>query len=431
MRTGTGLTRRTTLALGAAAPALLGLAGCGPNTSSSSVEDDGDANSLRFAWWGNNVRNELTAQAIDAYTAANEGVTISAEPGDWSGYWDKLATQAAAKDAPDIIQMDEKYISEYGGRGALLDLAAGGLDTSKFEDSVVATGEYQDMGLLAICAGINTPVLLANPAVFDAAGVDLPDDTTWTWDDLLEITKKISEGTEDGVFGIQQIGLVQAAFQVYVRQLGKDQYNAEGVGFTAEDAGEFFEFMFGLQQEGAAPDASLAVEDSGKSLDQTMFGTGELGLVCAWSNQVVAFDEVLDGTVELLRMPSMTGKATDANLWYKSSQYFSVNANSAKTEAAVAFVDFLVNTTEAGKILLAERGVPGNLDVREAIVGDLTESDVKVVDFIEAIKDELGEAPILTPQGGGGFEDMQKRACEDMLFERTDPTAAGQALFDE
>jgi multiple sugar transport system substrate-binding protein len=428
--------RRQALSLGLVAAGATGLAACGPNASGGGDTDagggkDGRGASMRFAWWGNNVRDKLTREAIDAYQKSQDGVTISGENGDWQGYWDKLATQTAGGDLPDIIQMDEKYLMEYGKRGALLDLAKGGLDTSAFDDEVVKTGEVPDMGLLAICAGINAAVLLANPDVFDAAGVDIPDDSTWTWDDYFEIAEKITENTDDGTFGSQQLGLVQATFQVYMRQLGKDQYSTKGVGFDTDDATEFFEIAKKLQDTKASPGADLSVEEAGQSLDQTMFATGKLGMAVAWSNQVVAFDDALGGKVELLRLPSITGKAADAGLWYKSGQYFSVSAKSTNADAAVAFVDWLVNSKDAGTILLAERGVPGNLDVREAIAGDLGDSDTKAADFIDAIKDEIGDSPAITPQGGGDFEDMLKRAAEDMLFGRTDPAKAGKALFDE
>src|SRR5690625_1917782 len=110
--------------------------------------------------------------------------------------------------------MDEKYISEYGGRGALLDLAEAGLDTSDFAEGAVEVGELADEGLMAINAGLNAAVFLVNPAVFEEAGVELPDDTTWTWDDLIDIATEISENTEDGTYGMTQMATIQALFQV-------------------------------------------------------------------------------------------------------------------------------------------------------------------------------------------------------------------------
>src|SRR4051812_29114121 len=106
--------------------AAAGLAGCAPARSGKS--GGSSSNTLQVAWWGNPTRNKNTAAAIAAYMKAHPGLTVTGQPGEFSTYWDKLATQVAGGSAPDLIQMDVTYISEYGGRGALLDLAAHGAD---------------------------------------------------------------------------------------------------------------------------------------------------------------------------------------------------------------------------------------------------------------------------------------------------------------
>ena len=80
-------------------------------------------------------------------------MTITAQPGEFCSYWDKLATQTAGGTAPDIIQMDMNYISEYGTRGALLDLEQP--DISKFVEGTVDSGKI-DGKLVGINAGINS-----------------------------------------------------------------------------------------------------------------------------------------------------------------------------------------------------------------------------------------------------------------------------------
>ncbi|WP_422115872.1 ABC transporter substrate-binding protein [Brachybacterium sp. UNK5269] len=428
-------TRRSALALGLAVPGLAGLAACGPNASGGSGSgggggEDGSA-ALRLTWWGNPTRDENTEKVIEAFKEVDDATTITLEPGEWSGYWDKLATQAAGGDIPDIIQMDEKYLSEYGGRGTLLDLAEAGLDTSDFAEGSVEVGEVPEHGLVAINAGLNAMTFLINPTLFEQAGVEIPDDTTWTWDDLIDTAVKITESTEDGIWGVSQIGLIQAAFQVWVRQQGQDQYKDGGVGFDAATATSFLEFTQRIADSTAGPDASASVEDANQTLDQTLFATGKLGMTVAWSNQVVAHDAAVQGGVTVLRPPSVTGSAADAQLWYKASMYWSISKSTQNPEAALAVVDFLVNSPEAGKILSVERGVPGNLSVREAVVPDLDEANLMAVDYLEAIEPELGDAPEITPQGGGEFESILKRVVEDMLFGRITPAEGGQRLVDD
>ena len=70
------------------------------------VVNESGATTLALAWWGNPTRNKNTEAMIAAYTAANPNVKIEAQPGEFASYWDKLATQTAGGQAPDIIQMD-------------------------------------------------------------------------------------------------------------------------------------------------------------------------------------------------------------------------------------------------------------------------------------------------------------------------------------
>src|SRR5699024_3663610 len=82
----------------------------GPNAGGGGGEEGSGSTAIRRAWWGNPTRDEMTEQVVEAYAEVDDSVTISTEPGEWNGYWDKLATQTAGGDLPDVIQMDEKYI---------------------------------------------------------------------------------------------------------------------------------------------------------------------------------------------------------------------------------------------------------------------------------------------------------------------------------
>src|SRR4030095_12072100 len=100
----------------AAAATTMGLAGCAPGSSGGGSQGGGQggATNLALAWWGNPTRNKNTQAEIDAFMKANPNLKISGQPGDFTSYWDKLATQTAGGQAPDIIQMDMAYIAEYG-----------------------------------------------------------------------------------------------------------------------------------------------------------------------------------------------------------------------------------------------------------------------------------------------------------------------------
>lgn len=422
-------TRRELLKLSvlAVAASAVPLAGCGSGGGSGSGADG----ALRFTWWGNPARNERTVKVIDAFKAANSGINVNPEPGEWSSYWDKLATQFAGNDAPDLIQMDEKYLSEYGGRGALADLTKLGLDTSKFAEGTVQSGELPEKGLVAINAGINAVIVGLNTDVFDKAGVKVPDDESWTWDDLNKVAADVTKGSPSGTYGISSLASSEPTLRIWLRQRGKDEFGPDGLGFDEADLQSFLEYTKKLQDDKACPPASVAVEDAGKSVDQSMFATGKLGMAVFWSNQVVAYDQATNGKVKLLRLPSTTGKASDVKLWYKASMYWSVNARSKNQENAVKLINFMVNDPAGAKILGAERGIPANTECRQAIEGDLSASEKKIVEFLDKIQGELGDVPTVTPMGGGEFANILLRQTQDVLFDRSSPADAAKKVIEE
>src|SRR5690606_41816913 len=120
-----GLSRRTIAKAGlfgaAAAPLL---AACGG-------DDEGGSGELSMMWWGSDPRHEYTRQIIEAFEAANEGVTIKESVADWSGYWDALNVSVSGGNAPDVMQHEERYLREYAERNPLLALDCIGTDFSK------------------------------------------------------------------------------------------------------------------------------------------------------------------------------------------------------------------------------------------------------------------------------------------------------------
>ncbi len=143
--------------------------------------------------------------------------------------------------------MDMAYIAEYGNRGALLDLEKNGADTSKFIEGTVDSGKINGQ-LVGVNAGINSAVIVANPKIFEKAKMDLPDDKTWTWDQLSEVAAEVASkagipfGVEGNLFGADPM------FGAYLRQNGKELFTEKDVGFEPADAQAWFDLMMKFQK---------------------------------------------------------------------------------------------------------------------------------------------------------------------------------------
>ncbi|MDQ0675884.1 multiple sugar transport system substrate-binding protein [Pseudarthrobacter siccitolerans] len=420
--------RRGKIRLGAVAIAFSLLAtGCGTSGGSGNNEEV----TLRFAWWGNEYLNSQTEKVIDAFEAEHPNIKIESEPGEWASYWDKLATKTAANDAPDVIQMDQKYIAEYGGRGALLDLSKqDGIDTSKLDKEGLASGQYDD-AQYGISTGQNAYVIMANSKVFDAAGVPLPDDTKWTWDDFMATAAKISAAGDGKNYGAAY-GTNEADLIIWLRQHGENLYSEDGkLAFETSTAASFWERLKEQRDSKASPPATVATEDAGAGLEESLFGTNRVGMAWWWTNQLGSLEATTGSRIKMLRAPSVDGSAAQNGMYYKPSMFWSASSRSKHPKEASTFINFLANSPEAGAILMTDRGVPTNSEIVEAIKPTLKPADTMVVSFLKDLGPDIKGAPPVPPVGAGSVQNVVKRYTDEVLYDRLTPQAAADAFKKE
>ncbi len=427
--------RRLTSVAAALAVGALTLTACGQADNVQGSSDDGDSASsdeevsLRFAWWGSDHYHAMYQEVADAFMAEHPDIEIVAEFTDWGGYWDKLATTVAAGDTPDVLMQEQRYLREYAERGVLADMSELDIDTSAMDPGTLATGEVED-GLYAIPTGVNVFSVLANTKVFADAGVELPDDTTWTWDDYKDVADAISaSGT--GLVGRQDLWN-DAAFNVFARQQGESLFTEDGkLGVTKDKLAQYWTNLLALQSSKATPTAEFTSQDMNAPLDQGGMATGKLAMSYAWSNQLNALSKASGQELKLLRLPSVSGKATENGSYYKGSMFWSISSRSKHPKEAAKFVSYLANSTAAGDVLLAERGVPPNTELRAAVGPKLKPADAASLAFIQGIAKELGEPSPPPPVGGGQVEKIIQRYTTEVMFGRQQPAQAAKAFIDE
>jgi multiple sugar transport system substrate-binding protein len=414
----------------AAAATTMGLSACAPGSSGGGSQGgggQGGGTNLALAWWGNPTRNKNTQAMIDAYMKANPDVKISGQPGEFNSYWDKLATQTAGGQAPDIIQMDMLYIAEYGTRGALLDL--GKIDTSKFVEGTVDSGKINGK-LVGVNAGINSALIFASPKVFEKAKMDLPDDKTWTWDQMIETGAEVA--SKAGVpFGVASLAQSDALFGTFVRQRGKELFTENGLGFDVADAQAWFDFLLKGQKAKAFGTPEQTSEEQPKPLDQSAIVVGNAAMQYYNSNQLEAVSAAAGQQLKMLRGPSTTGKATDRKTWYKASMLWSASSKSKNPDAAIAWINWFANSPDAANIDLAERGIPPNTEILAEVKPKLSPAQQAVAKYIEDIKPEVGTTPIAPPPGGGTIQTVLFRHGIDVLFGRKSSAEGAQEFVTE
>ncbi len=138
---------------------------------------------------------------------------------------------------------------------------------SKFVEGTVDSGKINDK-LVGVNAGINSALIFANPKVFEKAKMELPDDKTWTWDQMSEVAAEVA--SKAGVpFGAASVMGSDALFGTFLRQNGKELFTPDGLGFEVADAQAWYDLMVKFQKAKAFGTPEQISEEAAKPLDQS------------------------------------------------------------------------------------------------------------------------------------------------------------------
>ena len=420
-----GISRRQfgqLLGAGAALGAMAGL----PSLASAATR-------LRLIWWGNPDRDRRTNEVVDLYVKENADVAIDPETYAWNDYWPKLATQAAGQNLPDVIQMDYRYIFEYARRGQLADLTpyvGKAIDLSDFDPNQLASGKVDDK-LYGISMGANSMTHVYKPAMLESLGLPAPDATKWTIDDYVAMGKEVKGKLPEGLYFSENMAYREPRLETWVRQRGKALYTADGkLGYDLEDLEEYFAFWFQMQEDGLTPPADLQSQAiaSGK-MEDTMFVTGHAVFDFIHSNQLVAVQKLVPDELNITMIPNQ--KDGKPGQYLKPSMLISMSASAADPEAAAKLMNFFIADDSAADILLIERGVTGDKSIRERILPKLSETEQKIVSYLDLVGTHVGELPPPPPKNAGELDRALQPAWESVSFKKVDVKTAATDYYEK
>jgi multiple sugar transport system substrate-binding protein len=404
------LSRRAVLKTGAAA----GLIAAMPRAVFAQSEAR-----LRMFWWGAKERAERTEKVNALFAQKNPGSAIAGETLGWTDYWPRLATQAAGRNAPDLIQMDYRYIFEYARRGALLPLdpyVSKGLNLSDFSQEAINSGKV-DGKIYGVSLGLNSTALTCDRATIESLGLRVPT-SDMTWAQIGDLTVEISKAAKrTNYFGIHDGGRYEPALEVWMRQRGKGLYTDDGkLGFDEKDIGEWFAFWDDLRKRGGCASPEVQALDNGE-IDTSLLTQGKVAMVFAHSNQLVGFQALTKGKLGISMYPSGAAGMRPGQ-YLKPSMLLSVFSKTKLADEAVKVVDFYASNVEAGLLLGVERGVPASAAVRKAVEPTLDELGKTMAQYVGFVSDKVGPLPAPPPQGAGEIQMVLRRVNEQIGFGR-------------
>ena len=368
---------------------------------------------IRVSWWGGQSRHDLTQQVINLYMEQNPNIKIEAEFTDWSGYWDRLATQAAGGELPDVIQMDYSYLSQYASSMQLADLngylESGVIDRSQISDSIIESGSV-DGSCYAISLGSTAPMVLYDKATVDAAGVTIP--LKPTLQEFYDICQEIYDKT--GVPAYYESGMTTIEYNA--RAMGTVIYSELLAGNT-EAADTHFDWV---EQFATAPfciPADILSEKNPQVVDSMPINDLSTWNVFSFSNSFLSIYEACGGDRELgvCMYPSLPDASVEP-MYLKPAMFFSVTESSQYKDEAAEFIDWFVNSEEANEILKGERGIPANSAIADMVSGLVSETEAIVYDYVAEVNQVATAVDPPTPAGYSEVEAVLTSLVEDIRY---------------
>jgi multiple sugar transport system substrate-binding protein len=383
-----------------------------------------------MTWWGSQERADRTIKVNQLYTARHPNVTIDAESMGWSDYWTKLATQVVGRNAPDLIQMDYRYLFEYGRRNALLPLdkyVPQPLRVGDWDPKFLDTGKA-DGKLYGINFGANSPAMVFSATRLQQLGMAAPT-PEMTWTDLARFGEEITKKTNrPDYFGLCDSCMREPIFEIFLRQKGKPLFTDDDkLGFAVADTEEWLALWQEMRDRRACVPAEVQALYQ-NSIETSALSMGKAAVDFPHSNQLVAYQRMNRDKLDLTMLPT-TGRDAKPGQYLKPSQLLSVYARSRQPEEAIKLLDFFVNEAAAGEVLGIERGVPIAEAQRAVLKNSVDEMDKQLVAYIDMVASRVGPVPPPPPKGAGEITLLLRRVSEQVGFKRlTSRQAATQFM---
>ncbi|WBB66594.1 extracellular solute-binding protein [Micromonospora sp. WMMD812] len=386
-----------------------GLTACSGGPASTPVHDE--PVTLSVFWWGSAKRAELTERALRLYTERNPGVGFRVTWQGADGYYDRLATQAAGGNVPDLIQLDDSVLTEYAQREILLDLtdhvADNRLDLRNLPDGLVRYGQV-DGRTMAVAAGQTAAAVVFNRDLLRELRESEPR-TGMTWAQYVAWAEQVTLTSRRRVAGTSDPSGDYRALWLWLRGHGGELYRGRQLGFAVDELVNWFDLWRRARAGRATPGAALVEQADSEPARQPVV-SGLTAASFAWSHQLPELQRLTKAELGLCAFPGSTGAQ-----WARASMYWGVFRGSRHPDAAIDVINFLTTNGEAGAVLGHERGLSPSQAVRRALDGTITDrAQQRVAALGDSLGLGIGPAPVPPPKGHARIRSLLVTAAESV-----------------
>ncbi|MGD7789495.1 ABC transporter substrate-binding protein [Propionibacteriaceae bacterium Y1700] len=416
------INRRGLLAAGIGLGAVAGLTACGVGGQQQVAQSGGGE--LRMTWWGGDSEGKALNAALDAYQE-QASVTVKRESLPWDGYWDKLATQTAGRNAPDVVMQAGSQIPDYAGRQALTDLnGVDGLDPTVVDEGLQTFGAVEDK-LFGVVAAANAMSLVTNPSLVEKAKVSVPEGE-YDWQELGELANRVHQELGDDVWGMGDAGGDLISLILRVRAGGKEFYTDDGkINIAPDELTAWLEMWHKLRESGGAPPPDVTSEGQG-DMANSPFVRQRTAFAFGWTQDYVSMASLMDQPITIGLPPN---SQANPGLWMNAASLWSISATSANVAGAGALINHLLTDDAAITTIGLALGTPPTQQARDLLTGNMDETQQAATDYMNRVAEQSKPLNRLWPKGFAELRSLLQEQNEAIAFKKMSIDDAVTAFF--
>lgn len=413
---------RRSLMMGAGAVAGAGaLAACGGVAGGGGGASGG---ALRYAFWGNNVRQTNYQKAFDLMAEQDEELALTVEFAEYSAFQERMTTQMAAGNVADIFWIPSAQVMTYYANDLYRPLdQVESLDLSDYSEADLRDF-LLDGGHNTMPFGIFVPVIRYSATFVQEDGVDWPD--SWDWDGFAEFAKGYSAEHEDR-WAVAYAADADLPFEGWLRQHGEQLWSEDGrIGYTQEGLESWFAWWEDLRGAGATP--SIGEQDGvGASWE-------DVGDRClAWfsnSNHIVDDATMFpEHEFALSHLPVDSSAPAGHQFLYFPRQAIYSGASDENAERAGEVFNFTTGDVEMLKIVGLTMGAPVNPRVAQEYAEFASPTETAMLEIVTEDREADRSPRFEAPPGSSTWRTVMTRVLEEItLGSSSIPDAAASMI---
>lgn len=373
-----------------------------------------------------------TLAVLKLYSEKNPNVEIVPEFTSFRAFTDKIATETAGGNAPDMFSVNVDLLAEYARRGVSTPLdkhVPNPIDLSGYLGSAVNAAKF-DGKQFAIPNDAIAPAIITNASSFERAGIPIPE-AMWTWEDLAETSAALSKALGPRFWGVEDAGGNYIPCDIFLRGRGKSMFTPDHrMGFDPEDMEAWFAYWQMMREKNATPPGDVQALAGGDDPATSGIVSGRAAMNITLTDSFVGFQALTEDNLVLHMMPNgfLGGELKQRHYSYAGNST-SISAKSAHQDVAIDIIRFMHFDPEGARTYYIGSGmVPCRKALRDMVAEAGTDADRKIMVYLDELQKDIA-APRYP--GVPGMSGMLTRANEGVAFGQLTPKAAAAQFIGE